>query len=64
MAISMGSLPDIMVVSSQDEVEQLVGAGLIEDLTESYNNCISDRIRKCMKAMAIHLRIWLHTMER
>lgn len=46
MVISMGSLPDIMVVSSQDEVEQLVEAGLIEDLTESYNNCISDRIRK------------------
>ena len=61
MVISMGSLPDIMVVSSQDEVEQLVEAGLIEDLTESYNNCISDRI---MKAMAIHLRIWLHMMER
>ena len=35
MVISMGSLPDIMVVSSQDEVEQLVEAGLIEDLTES-----------------------------
>lgn len=45
MAISMGNLPDIMVVSSQDEVEQLVAAGLIEDLTESYNNCISDKVK-------------------
>ena len=52
MVISMGSLPDIMVVSSQDEVEQLVEAGLIDDLTESYNNCISDRIRKMYETNA------------
>ena len=56
MAISMGSLPDIRVVSSQDEVEQLVGAGLIEDLTESYNNCISDRIRKMYESYGDSLK--------
>lgn len=56
MAISMGSLPDIMVVSSQDEVEQLVEAGLIEDLTESYNNCISDRIRKMYESYGDSLK--------
>lgn len=56
MAISMGSLPDIMVVSSQDEVEQLVGAGLIEDPTESYNNCISDRIRKMYESYGDSLK--------
>ena len=56
MAISTGSLPDIMVVSSQDEVEQLVGAGLIEDLTESYNNCISDRIRKMYESYGDSLK--------
>lgn len=56
MAISMGSLPDIMVVSSQDEVEQLVGAGLIEDLTESYNNCISDRIKKMYESYGDSLK--------
>lgn len=56
MAISMGSLPDIMIVSSQDEVEQLVGAGLIEDLTESYNNCISDRIRKMYESYGDSLK--------
>lgn len=56
MAISMGGLPDIMVVSSQDEVEQLVGAGLIEDLTESYNNCISDRIRKMYESYGDSLK--------
>ena len=56
MVISMGSLPDIMVVSSQDEVEQLVDAGLIEDLTESYNNCISDRIRKMYESYGDSLK--------
>lgn len=56
MVISMGSLPDITVVSSQDEVEQLVEAGLIEDLTESYNNCISDRIRKMYESYGDSLK--------
>lgn len=56
MVISMGSLPDIMVVSSQDEVEQLVEAGFIEDLTESYNNCISDRIRKMYESYGDSLK--------
>ena len=56
MVISMGSLPDIMVVSSQDEVEQLVEAGLIEDLTESYDNCISDRIRKMYESYGDSLK--------
>lgn len=56
MVISMGSLPDIMVVSSQDEVEQLVEAGLIEDLTESYNHCISDRIRKMYESYGDSLK--------
>lgn len=56
MVISMGSLPDIMAVSSQDEVEQLVEAGLIEDLTESYNNCISDRIRKMYESYGDSLK--------
>ena len=56
MVISMGSLPDIMVVSSQDEVEQLEEAGLIEDLTESYNNCISDRIRKMYESYGDSLK--------
>lgn len=56
VVISMGSLPDIMVVSSQDEVEQLVEAGFIEDLTESYNNCISDRIRKMYESYGDSLK--------
>lgn len=45
IAVSMGVLPDIMMVSSQDELQRLVEEDMIEDLTESYNNCLSSRIR-------------------
>lgn len=45
MAISMGVLPDIMMVSNQDDLQRLVEANMIEDLTESYNNCISSRVK-------------------
>ena len=45
MAVSMGALPDIMMVSSEDELQRLVEEDMIEDLTESYNNCLSSRIR-------------------
>lgn len=45
MAVSMNRLPDIMVVSSQSELEQLIENGMIEDLTDSYNNCLTDRIK-------------------
>ena len=31
MAVSMNRLPDIMVVSSQSELEQLIENGMIED---------------------------------
>lgn len=46
MAISMNNLPDIMLVSSQDELEQLVEADMIEDLTDSFTNCLSDRVKE------------------
>ena len=41
----MPALPDIMMVSSEDELQRLVEEDMIEDLTESYNNCLSSRIR-------------------
>ena len=34
IAVSMGVLPDIMMVSSQDELQRLVEEDMIEDLTE------------------------------
>lgn len=45
MAIAMGNLPDIMLVSDYDELTALVENDMIEDLTDSYKNCITDRIK-------------------
>lgn len=45
MAISMGNLPDIMLVSDYDELTALVENDMIEDLTDSYKNCVTDRIK-------------------
>lgn len=45
VAISSGNLPDLMVVSSLDDLRQLVEMDLIEDLTQSYENCVTERIK-------------------
>lgn len=45
MAIATREIPDIMVVSNIEDVQKLVEEGLVEDLTESYENCASDRIK-------------------
>ena len=55
MAVSMNKLPDIMVVSSQSELEQLIENGAIEDLTDSYNNCLTDRIKSMYASYGIAL---------
>lgn len=45
MAIQSGNMPDIMIVSDIDDVNMLVEYGMIEDLTDAYNNCLSDKIK-------------------
>ncbi len=45
LAITSGELPDIMVVSNISTLKQLVENDLVEDLTESYENCASDAIK-------------------
>ncbi len=45
MAIATEELPDIMVVSDEETLKELVKNDLIEDLTDSFNNCASDRIK-------------------
>lgn len=45
MAIATKEIPDIMVVSTIEDVQRLVEADLVEDLSESYENCASDRIK-------------------
>ena len=45
MAIETKEIPDVMVVSTIDEVQRLVEEDLIEDLTDAYYNCTSIRIK-------------------
>ncbi len=46
MAISSGKIPDIMTVSSQEDLRLLVKYDMIADLTDSFENCMSDTIRE------------------
>lgn len=46
VAISSGNLPDIMVVSSLEDLRQLVEQDLIEDLSEPFENCMTDTIKE------------------
>lgn len=46
MAISSGEIPDIMAVSSLEDLRLLVEYDMIADLTDAYNNCMSDTIKE------------------
>ncbi|HEX3078143.1 MAG TPA: ABC transporter substrate-binding protein [Lachnospiraceae bacterium] len=46
MAITTGELPDIMRVTDYATLKELVENDLIEDLTDSYNNCASDLMKE------------------
>lgn len=46
MAITAEDLPDVMVISDQEQLQTLVEKDLIEDLTEVYENCTSDTIKE------------------
>lgn len=39
-------MPDVMIISSQEEVARLAGEGVIEDLTKAYEQCTSDTIKE------------------
>ena len=45
MAISEENIPDIMSIDNYDYLKLLVDKDMIEDLTEVYENCASDRIK-------------------
>ena len=45
MAISSGEIPDIMVVKDAETVAKLYEMGMIEDLTDVYQNCASQVIK-------------------
>lgn len=46
IAIASGSLPDIITVSSLEDLRLLIEYDLIEDLTEEYENCMSETIKE------------------
>lgn len=45
MVIAQNDLPDAMIVEDLDELQYLVDNDMIADLTDSYNNCMSDTIK-------------------
>lgn len=45
MVIAQNDLPDVMIVEDLDELQYLVDDDMIADLTDSYNNCMSDTIK-------------------
>lgn len=45
VAITSNKLPDIMVVNSDEQLETLIQNDMIEDLTDAYNSCASERIK-------------------
>lgn len=46
MAITAEDLPDVMVVSDMEQLQLLEEKGLIEDLTEVYENCTSNTVKE------------------
>lgn len=46
MAVMEGKIPDIMVVTNKDILDTLVEHDLIEDLTQVYENCTTDRLKE------------------
>lgn len=45
LAIATGDIPDVMIVQNEKQVQQLVEAGLVEDLTKIYEYGASDYIK-------------------
>lgn len=46
MAVMEGKIPDIMVVTDSDILDTLVEHDMIEDLTEVYEKCASERLKE------------------
>ena len=46
MSIADRSIPDVLVVNGRDNLQKLVKAGLVEDLTSVYEECTTDVIKE------------------
>lgn len=54
MMIATGEMADIMVVG-EEEMYQLQEKGMLEDLTEAFANCASDRIKEIYESYGEHI---------
>lgn len=45
MAIEDNEIPDVLVIKGRDNLKKLVEKGLVEDLTESYESCTTERVK-------------------
>ena len=46
VAIEDRDIPDVLVVKGRDNLLRLIEAGMIEDLTETYEECTTDTIKE------------------
>lgn len=46
LAIKDRDIPDIMVVKGRDNLNELIKNGLVEDLTQVYEQCTTDRVKE------------------
>lgn len=46
MAVEDNDIPDVLVIKGRDTLKKLVARGMIEDLSESYEKCTTDRIKE------------------
>lgn len=44
------TLPDVLVVSDRETLKELVDNDLVEDLSEVYENCTSERIKEMFES--------------
>ncbi len=54
MLIATGQIADVMVVS-EEAMYELQEKGMLEDLTEAYENCASDRIKEIYESYGEHI---------
>ena len=46
MAVATENMPDIMIVSNKEDLQLLIESDMLADLTEVYENCMSDTIKE------------------
>ena len=64
VAIEDRDIPDVLVVKGRDNLLRLIEAGLIEELTETYEECTTDTIKEMYESYGdslLHLQPWMES---